>query len=397
VAVAIRIFLGDASALFYDSDAFGMSDSFAMSKDSRRAIINQIVMAKSAKRERQIAIGPSPAIFYFTGKSEIITVQTRIGEVSVRHNLVYNFGTGIGVDDSISVDVAFDKGLSIDEAILHVKTILKFFDVIAGRPQTAEKIEIKIETQDNDGRGSPWLTVYWPMAPRRQMKPDKQDLYSMDILVKAVEEPEMFSRVLTNWLDRHEAWSDARVRFSECFSKQHTYSHDRLVAAANMFDILPASAVPPDIELSGEIKGAIDRSREAFRALSQSVERDSILSALGRLGKANLKQKIRYRANMLVSAVGDRLSEITLVTDEAVNCRNHYVHGTAPRFDYNSHGAMPLFFTDTLEFVFAISDMIEAGWDFKKWFKTPVAMRHPFAAYRYNYKRQLRELKLLLA
>jgi hypothetical protein len=53
-----------------------------------------------------------------------------------------------------------------------------------------------------------------------------------------------------------------------------------------------------------------------------------------------------------------------LVLDEAVNCRNHYVHGSRAKIDDQEHffETVP-FFTDTLEFVFAASDLIEAGWN----------------------------------
>jgi len=85
------------------------------------------------------------------------------------------------------------------------------------------------------------------------------------------------------------------------------------------------------------------------------------LGALGRAAKSNLKNKIRYRASCNLSA-GARFDELTLVTDEAVNCRNHYIHGSELSFDYERNFNTVAFFMATLEFVFAASDLIEAGW-----------------------------------
>jgi hypothetical protein len=86
-----------------------------------------------------------------------------------------------------------------------------------------------------------------------------------------------------------------------------------------------------------------------------------------------------------------------LVTDEAVNCRNHYVHGSKSRHDYDSNFSdLVPFFVDTLEFVFATSDLIEAGWDAKAWSENPTSMTHRFGSYRVNYCEQLTRLRSIL-
>ena len=106
---------------------------------------------------------------------------------------------------------------------------------------------------------------------------------------------------------------------------------------------------------------------------------------------------IRYRAQPLIDVIGDRFQELVMVIDEAVNCRNHYVHGTAPpRLDYNNNFDGVIFFTDTLEFVFATSELIEAGWDIKTWIDAPHVMSHPFSSYCKNYAENLLRLKSLL-
>jgi ApeA N-terminal domain 1 len=212
----------------------------------------------------------------------------------------------------------------------------------------------------------------------------------------AVRQPDDFCRVLASWLDRDDFWRDARGRFSNCFAKENSYDVDRLIGAANMFDILPSSAVPLDVPLSKELEEAGKTSRKAFRALPRNPERDSVLGALGRVGKPNLKHKVRHRAEHILKAVGNRFPELPTVTDEAVNCRNFYVHGGEASFDYSAHFDAVTFFTQTLEFVFAAADLVEAGWDVKAWSNTSTTMSHPFARYRVNYKNEFQELKALL-
>ena len=164
-----------------------------------------------------------------------------------------------------------------------------------------------------------------------------------------------------------------------------------------MFDILPDSAVPADVEVHPNLRKAVDDARAAFRALPETAERDSVLNILGRVGKAALKHKIRHRAKLIAQS-WDGFSErdLFMITDEAVNCRNHYVHGSPGSFDYSRHTNMLFFLTDTLQFVFAASDLIEAGWDLRAWGLRMTTLYHPFARYRIGYSENLGALKALL-
>ena len=106
-----------------------------------------------------------------------------------------------------------------------------------------------------------------------------------------------------------------------------------------------------------------------------------------------LRGSLRHRAEPLMEAVGKWFPELDVVTDKAVDRRNYYVHGSSskrPRFNYSDN--LDTFFTDTLEFVFAASDLIEAGWDVKAWSELSTTMSHPFAQYRINYHLHLNEL-----
>jgi hypothetical protein len=385
---AVHFVMDDAATLFYDFDAFG-------SLIDARPFIKQIAHANGLELEREIATGPDPQILYFAGKREIFAADTVLGRVSASHNPSQNLGgpNGVHLKNTIIVTIAFREAATFNDTIFSTSTLLKYLEMLVGRPQNLLRLNITIEADD---KCPATLQVYWSVPPKRVPSHEERRPHPGDVLLDAVLQSAVFSRVLENWLERQLAWHDARMRFSNSFADQHNYSIDRLIGSANMFDILPSSAVPPDTQLSEELKSAREDCRTIFKKLPPSPERDSVLSALGRVGKSALKHKIRHRSQLLIAMVGERFPDLSTVTDEAVNCRNHYVHGSDPRFDYSSNFDAVVFFTDTLEFVFAASDLIEAGWDVKAWSKSNTTMSHPFATYRVTYEKNLQKLKKLI-
>jgi hypothetical protein len=383
----IHLAFDDATTLFYDFDAF----SFVL---NARPFIEEIAHANRLVRE--IVTGPDPQILYFTGKREIFAGDTVIGRVSASHHprpMTFGGPEGVGLKNTIFVTVQFLEPVVFAQSVAHASTLLRYLGMLAGRPQNLAEFDLEV---DSGQQSLAPLRVYWSMPPGRDPSHEAEKPHPSDVLVDAVRQPLEFSRVLANWLEREETWRDARLRFASSFDEQNRYTIGRLIGSANMFDILPAAASPADVLLSDELGAAREAARKAFLALPKSPERDSVLGALGRVGKSTLKHKIRHRAGKIVDAVGERFPELVRVTDEAVNCRNYYVHGSERRFDYNGNFDAVTFFIDTLEFVFAASDLIEAGWGVKAWSSVGTTMSHPFARFRITYVHRLQELKALL-
>jgi hypothetical protein len=358
-----------------------------------RPFIEKIANANALPRK--IEIGPNPQILYFTGKQEIFATDTVLGRVSASHNPSHNLGgpDGVWLKNTILVTIGFKEPVVFAESILRTSTLLRYLEVLVGRPQNILEMRLRIKSD----RDRPViLKVYWSMPPKRQPLHEEEKPHPADVLMDAVRKPEEFSQVLANWLERQQEWCDARSRFSTLFAQQNHYDPDRLVTSANMFDILPDSAVPPDVPLTTELQTAKNAGREVFRPLPPSPERNSVLSALGRMGKSSLRQKIQHRAKLVNNAAGGRFPDLFTVINEAVNCRNYFVHGSDQTFDYGANFDAVNFFTDTLEFVFATSDLIEAGWDMTSWINIPTSMSHPFARFRIGYAERLREPKALL-
>lgn len=376
----------DAATLFYDFDAFGLVIN-------ARPHIERIIEAQEV--DRKIKIGEYPHLFYFTGNIEIFVVDTVLGEISATHGISFRSPgpEGIHVDNTIRLNITFSSERTVEEAIASVLDILRFLEVIAGRPQNISKLAF---LPVSAGEHPKVLDVYWCMPPRRDSDDESRKPHPADLPIQAAMKPDEFTSVLKHWLERYEGWRNARARFSTAFAYQNSYNVDRIVGAANMFDILPSSACPETVTLPADLVQARENARKAFQALPASPERDSVLGALGRIGMATLKRKVRSRAKLITDIVGDRFPELNLVVDQAIDCRNYYVHGLVAKIDYSKHFYQVQFFTDTLEFVFAASDLVESGWDITAWTKQGSTLSHPFGQYHVNYARQLSELKKLL-
>jgi hypothetical protein len=386
VITEIAFSIDDASALFYDFGAFGHVIN-------ARPLIDDLLRADGL--DSHVKTGPIPQIFYFSGKHEIFSVETVVGRIAGSHNMRFGPGgpDGIHLDNTILVGIAFREEVRFEEAMRQASALLLYLGLLAGRPQTFLNLRVRLKANDELPI---FLDVVSTMPFHRNPAHASEKAHPADVLIETIKNPEEFSLVTGNWFSRQPQWNDARMRFFNSFDEQRHYSIDRLIGSANMFDILPKTALPIEIDLGQELKAARDAAQNSFRALPNSPERDSILSILGRVGKPSVKQKIRLRAKKLTDELPNAFPDLQLVCDEAVNCRNHYVHGGPPRFDYSNNFDAVIFFTETLEFVFATSDLIESGWEIKKWMDRRPQFSHPFGRYRLNYSEQLKRLKFFL-
>jgi len=384
----INFSVDDATTLFYDFLAFGLVMDGA-------PFIEKVVEPIEKAVGSKIPTGPDATILYFAGKREIIGCDTAIGRVSINHNprpTSWGGPNGVGLKNTIVVTIEFPKRLTVEEAIHCISAPLRYLEILAGRPQNIVFLSVRAESGQHPPTS---LTVHWSLAPRRIT--EGREPHTHDILLDAIRRPSEFSTVLFNWLARDAERHHARMRFSNSFNGQQRYTVDRLVGAANMFDILPNSAVPPDVAIADGLENARSKSRESFRALPKSPERDSVLGALGRIGKPALKRKIGHRVEKITNEAAIWFPDLITVTDEAVNCRNYYVHGNdEPSFDYDHHFDAVTFFIDALEFVFASSELVEAGWDIRLWCGSGTMMSHPFGRFLQNYALRLGELNKLL-
>jgi hypothetical protein len=377
----------DAFPLFYDHDAFG----YVIDPTQH---IETMADANGRYINRKIHTGPTPEIGYFTGRSRIVEADTALGRLVADHNPARPFfggPRGIRIDNQISVTITPRSPIVFDDAIDRVLSVARFITLATGRKQSVPRLSINVGTPE----GAQRLQVDWSHHPR----PPEEAMgsgppQSADLPLDPIHFPEEFVSVLKFWFSVDGERSVARARIQDCFAQQSYYSADRLVAAANAYDQLPQAAVPQDVKLSDEVRDAKKQCKAIFRPLSKSYERESLLQALGRIGKANLKQKVRHRANIIVTEAGSKFPALYEVCDHAIDCRNYFVHGDdRMKFDVDDPPGHLGFLTATLEFVFGASELIEGGWDIKRFLATPTSMSHPYGAYRVDYANHLKALQ----
>lgn len=393
----------DANVLFHDPYVFGTvtnvfsnrldPNSLAVVADPR-PLVRQVVQSDSHYAGRGIEVNEHAAVLCYTGKNKVFETDTLLGRVSAGHEIDFSLGYEVGkMERKTYVSLRFANEVDFYDAVRKALRILRFLELLSVCPQNLKDFQV-VEPEDVKGLSRSYR-VYAKWFPDHERLDDRLD--EPEFLIDAVLNPQEFSLVLANWLKRDEDWRDARDRLFSCLAKQ-VFDMERLIAAANMFDILPVSAIPREVDLAEDIKSARDRCRESFRELPESPERDSVLATLGRVGKSSLRSKINHRARYVIDEIEDDVPDLLKVIKEAVTCRNYYVHGVPggePRMDYQESGIMA-FLTRTLEFVFVASDLVEAGWDIVAWRGRTNFGDNPFNRYINEYRANLEKLGGLL-
>jgi hypothetical protein len=162
-------------------------------------------IVETKKGGGKIEIGESPHLFYFTGKHEIFTVDTVFGKISASHNISYGLPgpEGIHVDNTISLNIEFNSERTIKEAIENVLDILRFLELIAGRPQNISKLAF---FPVSAGEHPTILDVYWCMPPCRDCDDESLKPRPADLPIQAAMKPDEFTSILKHWLERYDGW-----------------------------------------------------------------------------------------------------------------------------------------------------------------------------------------------
>jgi len=251
----IQFSFEDVAAIFYDFDAFG-------TLFNANPFIHEIVAATRANRN--IEIGPEAQIAYFTGKILILEAETALGTISVRHNPSYSSGgpNGVKIDNTISVSITPPAALKIGEAVDRAHQLLRFFDLATGRRQTVPVLSMAVR----HGEQSELLRVHWSHHPLREDESigGGRRPHPGDMPLDGIHRQDEFVRVLKEWLETDAARHDARARFNELFARPWQYTVNGLVSAANMFDILPETAVPKEMPLTDEVVEPNVRAKSCF-------------------------------------------------------------------------------------------------------------------------------------
>ena len=347
-----------------------------------------------------IEIGESPVMQYFSGCFHIAESQSKIGSVKLANQISYDVvgSHGVHIDNEINISLVFENPTDVQCAFKWLGVLHSFFELCLGKRQRYLSIEVElVEEGDNvNGLGTRPLQTYWSYC-NEGISGETASTHPTDVLVTPYAQRTEFESVLANWLDSENRVGEARSRFTRYF-RSDLYGVDRIVGSANMFDLLPDTHVPSTTELDEQTLQAVEDCRKRFKALSKgSPARQPVLTALGRVGSPSLREIVLHRARIITNIDQERFAELDLPCTQAVHCRNYFVHGTKRKFDYEKENDTFIFLTETLEFVFAMSHLIELGWDYSSWRKKGTVLSHPFGTYIHTYKMSLIMLKKILS
>ena len=374
----------DLNTLFYDREVFGyISDP--------RSIMDTVLAEK--RKTRSIEVGELPQVHYYTGKDTALDVDSAIGNLVVGLDLKTRIGgmTGIRVKSDRRFKIKPIQPICFEEAVARIGVIRRFLSLAAGRPQKIT--DIWIRTTSESTQASP-LRMHWTYAPKGPHG-DVRAPQSFDLPFNPIGRSDEFVSVLQNWIANDDRMLVPRARLLMGMQKGNRYDPDRLVAAANMFDLLPPDACPKDVPLPQEMADFKKEARAKLKAkeFPKTDAQRRALGDMGRWGKASLTDKVLHRWAMASKEVPNLFENMDYVLKLAVKCRNHFVHGPNSGFDYDRAEPFSSLFTDALEFVFAFADLVASGWNPVDWAKRNHSDTHMFARFRWMYLQIAPQLK----
>lgn len=338
-----------------------------------------------------VRVGDRPIVSLYSGVDEICTFNTKLGRITICNNPECSFPSshGFSLENKVSCSVKFPQSLSFEEANKQLQPVKSIFELIIGCKLQIIDYKLHSVTTVDD---IDIYNVHENLASNAIE--DVTNPHPAQRLISIESDKAQFISIVTNWLSKSDSWNNARWQFFSAFFEKN-YSTDKLIKSANMFDIMPDEAYGEKTLLTPELEQAKNKCREIFRQLPNSIERQSILGALGRIGTKTLKHKIRIRADIILQPPSFDMVDIEDIISHSVDCRNYFVHGGTPKFDYYKNLDMMIFFTDTLNFIYGVSELIEAGWSLTDWLsKRP--MHHPFKNYLDTYSYNLTKLKTIV-
>lgn len=390
---SIEFFIPDASTLF-------MYDSFDMIFNMKKENIKDILEEENKKTQNLYGIsknmadyrlGDNPTVYIDTGANVLHCFDIEAGVIKIKNNISSNISSnkGFKVGNNISCVFESNELMGFFKILESSYPIVNLFELILGKRQFLRKYKVSVKNYVGESKE---YQVY-------QVKENSNNknimMHPISRLVCIENEPAESESLLNNWILRQKEWKFARSEFFEVFTKKY-YSSDLLIKVANLFDIIPDSTYEKSEKISDELLQAKDKCKDILKDLPSSSDKDSLLGALGRIGKKNLRGKIRDRYSIIENSGLATLDEIDIVIGNAVNCRNFFVHGSPGKFDYMENFNQIPFFINTLSFIYGASELIELGWSFKNWEPDELNF-HPFSSYLISYSSNLEKLNNVLS
>ena len=388
---ALTFSFSQANQLFYDWGTFGhILRKHKLSFGLLREILKYV---KSSPKKRRR--GGWLDLYFHWERGPIIEIKNALGTIKAVSATSSSMPSpsGIRVQSKVMVHVDFASPCTF-EAVLRAQYILMlFFELVSQSRQNVEEIAL---THKDAVQEEP-LKVYISHDEHEELG----SLQPTDVLVSGGLHSEEFEVTLNTWLETYDARGGARRRFVEGFRHGYSYDVDRLIGAANAFDLLPAAdfgeatALPADVEaLVAECEKHVNDGAAASKAILEYKER--LLNMFGLVRSLNLRRKVLLRYATLPGELTSWLPEMENMIAHSIRARNFFVHGTSTKFSAEALYTHAPFFTDTLEFIFATSELQLCGWNSKRWAKESFSssrLKWYISNYKENAKRVIESLE----
>ena len=251
----ISFTLDHAVSLFHDTEAYGTIFNNAEAIG---------MVTKIDNPESSTLASDWSWVSYYTGKKTVFTSDTEIGQVLANHSPVFTLGNAHdhGLVKGTELCIKFVQPLSVTEALFRMGRVLQFFNLVMGYSQNVSTISVHTGFDDPSETLELYATGY---AEQHSAREESETNLRTTILIHPVDNSTEFASVLSAWLERDsdDEWRTARIRLAQDWGGR-IYSYDRIIAAANVFDLLPTYVYGTVAPLSSQLCAAIEASRKNF-------------------------------------------------------------------------------------------------------------------------------------
>jgi hypothetical protein len=217
-----------------------------------------------------------------------------------------------------------------------------------------------------------------------------------DALVAPARNKLEFEAVVANWFATELERSQARARLLDGYRNGSSFPSDRLIGACAAFELLP--------DVSKPVQNLPDNVKELAEGLKQMVEnadvdtdwKNRFKQQLGLVKGTRTKDIIQHRLNQIRLSDPDFLPDCELVLIHAVKLRNRLIHGSSTKLAEAENNQFQPFFTSVLEVIFVFSELMDCGYDLKKWRQPMFPQGNPLAVTIWDFDLQIKSLKIAL-
>jgi hypothetical protein len=300
-------------------------------------------------------------VAYFNGEFDIFSKETKLGLISASNYIRSGLSStvdGVQFQNNVVVTIQFLDDVLLEEAFKRAKILSLFFRFIGG-----EGLFFKDITFKKTGKSDFDFSV---VRSSRDWGKDNQDAYYSEPLMDV--KNENFSLLLKNWFERDDL-ETVRYSFYNAYFRE-SYSAERLITAANMFDIFPDNGDEAEI-LNPKLVTLLDELKVhvAEKLAEHYSARDAIINLIKKFSKKkrkSLSKRIEERVKVIETfgwMLPSDLVGLRRIYKYAIESRNYHVHGTeSDKLTPAQFYEFQYLFIVTLEFIYATSELIECGW-----------------------------------